>query len=276
MQCAACARQSLLRIPRRRLAPRGKTGHDGRAQESASVSLHYQVPTTCWMNVGGLMKRRSIVAAAPPKRGWKAELATIVATHNWRHAAKPKGVGHKTAKERKRYLYALFTRMWRDPTRPLKVMPSAIREKHLRFEIERWQREELRPATMQTYRSFLNTFCGWIGKPGLLRPLESYFDDPHRYKRYYPAARDLSWEGNQIDAERAVAEIAQYDRHVGASLHMQLAFGLRCKESIMLRPHVDVVTAARTRITNASADDYLDTHRGTKVAAAATCPSIPT
>ena len=108
------------------------------------------------------MKRRSIVAAAPPKRGWKAELATIVATHNWRHAAKPKGVGYKTAKERKRYLYALFTRMWRDPTRPLKVMPSAIREKHLRFEIERWQREELRPATMQTYRSFLNTFCGWI------------------------------------------------------------------------------------------------------------------
>ena len=32
----------------------------------------------------------------------------------------------------------------------------------------------------------------------------------------------------------------------------------------MLRPHIDVVTAAQTGLTNASADHYLDTHRGTK------------
>ena len=210
------------------------------------------------------MKPKPIVAAATPKRGWKAELATILATHNWRHAAKAKGVSHKTVKERMSYLYGWFTRMWRDPTRPLKVMPSRIREKHLRFEIERWKREQLAPATVQTYHSFLRTFCCWIEKPNLLKPLQAYFDEAHRYRRNYAASRDLSWEGDRIDAERAIAKIAHHDRYVGASLHIQLAFGLRVKESIMLRPHIDVVTAAQTCLTNTSADHYLDTHRGTK------------
>ena len=157
-----------------------KTGPlEGCAQESASV-VTASLGSMDMLNsiVRGVMKRKTIVAAATPKRGWKAELATILATHNWRHAAKPKGVSHKTAKERMSYLYGWFTRMWRDPTRPLKVMPSRVREKHLRFEIERWKQERLAPATVQTYHSFLRTFCCWIEKPNLLKPLQAYFEDP--------------------------------------------------------------------------------------------------
>jgi len=210
------------------------------------------------------MKRNFTDAAATPKRGWKAELASLLATHNWRHAAKPKGVSHKTIKERRSYLYGWFTRMWRDPTRPLKVMPLGIREKHLRFEIERWKQNGLAPATVQTYYSFLHTFCCWIGKPNLLKPIQAYFEKPQGYRRHYVAIRDLSWEGNRIDAERVVAEIAQHDRLVGASLHIQLAFGLRVKESILLRPHMDVISAAQTNLVKTSAEYYLDTHRGTK------------
>ena len=40
-----------------------------------------------------------------------------------------------------------------------------------------------------------------------------------------------------------IRDVEGYDVHAAASLWLMLAFGLRFKESLMLRPHVDVATA---------------------------------
>jgi hypothetical protein len=63
-----------------------------------------------------------------------------------------------------------------------------------------------------------------------------------------------------IDHSRNVAQLLL----AAASLRLMQAFGLRFKESLMLRPHQDVLTAQQAGRPADGPARYLDTHRGTK------------
>ena len=99
------------------------------------------------------------------------------------------------------------------------------------------------PATIQTYFSFMRTFAGWIGKPRLLKPICSYLDDPALHRRSLAAAVDKTWRAQGVDADQVIRDVEAYDRNAAASLRLMQAFGLRFKESLMLRPHRDVLPA---------------------------------
>lgn len=60
-------------------------------------------------------------------------------------------------------------------------------------------------------------------------------------------------------------DVADFDERAAAQLAVMHAFGLRFKEAVMFRPHVDVVTTAQAgRGENGPAHDYVALHRGTK------------
>jgi len=129
----------------------------------------------------------------------------------------------------------------------------------------------LAPGTIPTYYSHLKTFTRWIGKPELLKPISAYFDDPALYTRNYCASEDKSWRAMGVDVFTVIRDVEAHDVHAAACLWLMVAFGLRFKESLMLRPHADVATPDQAAQAGTSADqangpvvDYLDTHRGTK------------
>ena len=122
----------------------------------------------------------------------------------------------------------------------------------------------LSPATIQTYFSFMKTFAGWIGKPKLLKPIGCCFDDPKLCPRTLASGIDKSWRVKGVDADAVIREVEAYDVNAVASLKLMQAFQLRFKESVMFRPHSDVIGAAQAGKTDDSVAFYLDTHRGTK------------
>ena len=202
-------------------------------------------------------------------------LALILRRHNWEHAVKSKGVGHRTAQARGRLCVWVFRFLRDNPVKAFKLDPRSFSGRHADFVLAHWCAEakagRLAPATIPTYYSHLKTFTGWIGKPKLLKPIQAYFDDPALYRRSGVTTEDKSWRAAGVDVAAVVRDVEAYDVHAAACLWLMLAFGLRFKESLMLRPHVDVVTARQAagksgadREDADAADEYLDTHRGTK------------
>lgn len=194
-------------------------------------------------------------------------LQLILRQHNWQHSSKPKGVSNKTMAERTRFCFWLFDFLRSHP-KHFKLDPRSFSGRHVEVVTRYWQEEaragRMSPATIQTYFSFLKTFAGWIGKPKLLKPIQCYFDDPKLYQRSLATSADKSWRAKGIDAAVVIQEVEAYDVHAAASLKLMQAFQLRFKESVMFRPHTDVITAAQAGKPDAGVAFYLDTHRGTK------------
>ncbi len=194
-------------------------------------------------------------------------LQLILQQHNWRHSTKHKGVSHKTIAERARFCFWMFDFLRGHP-KHFKLDPRSFSGRHVEAITRYWQAEALAgrmsPATIQTYFSFMKTFAGWIGKSKLLKPIECYFSDPKLYKRTMATTVDQSWRAQGVDADQVIRDVEAYDVRVAASLKLMQAFQLRFKESVMLRPHTDVVSAAQASAKSDGVGYYLDTHRGTK------------
>lgn len=169
--------------------------------------------------------------------------------------------------ERSRFCCWLFDFLRGHP-KHFKLDPRSFSGRHVEAATGYWQDEaragRMSPATIQTYFSFLKTFAGWIGKPKLLKPIQCYFDDPKLYQRSLATGVDKSWQAKGIDATAVIQKVEGYDVHAAASLKLMQAFQLRFKESVMFRPHTDVITAAQAGKPDAGVAFYLDTHRGTK------------
>ncbi len=196
-----------------------------------------------------------------PERG-PYVMALILKRHNWRHSTKDKGVSNKTKQDRGRFCIWLLHFL---KEHSFRLDPRSFSGRHVTVVTDHWREKakagEMMPATLQTYFSHLRTFTHWIGKPKLLKPIGSYFDES-LIRRHYAAQHDRSWRARGIDVAQVIEEIRDFDRHAAVSLALMHAFGLRFKESVMLRPYEDVVSAAQAERTGDC--KYLDTHRGTK------------
>jgi integrase len=195
-------------------------------------------------------------------------LSIILAQYNWRHSTKKKGVSNNTAYERARLYRWMFTYLRDETEKHYKLDPRSFGGRHVDALMAYWSDRAIegtiRPATIQAYYSHVKTFTRWIGKPSLMKPIGAYFPSRAHFTRNYCATSDKSWRAAGVDVETIIQRVEAYDVHAAASLRLMRAFGLRFKESVMLRPHVDVVTAAQAGKSGGPDLPYLDTHRGTK------------
>lgn len=193
-------------------------------------------------------------------------LDVLLELFNTQHTALDKTVSHKTRQERADFLRRFF--------RDLKVKarfatvpdPRNLGDRHIRAMVEVWKEEKLAPSTIQTYLSFLRGLALWMGKPGFIRPPAHYGLSPSEYERNEYAQRDKSWTAAGIDIDAIVEQVSAFDRYVGASLRLIRAFGLRRKESVMLRPHQCVVSFEATGLPpkERQADHYVRIKEGAK------------
>lgn len=193
-------------------------------------------------------------------------LDVLLECFNGLHTSLDKTVSHKTRQERADFLRRFF--------RDLKVRagfktlpdPRNLGDKHVRAMVRIWQQDRLAPATIQTYLSFLRGLAMWLGKPGFIRKPSDYGLSTEEYQRHGYAQRDKSWSGQGVDIDALVEQVCAYDRYVGASLRLIQAFGLRRKESVMIRPHRCVLPFEATGLSPAErrAERYLRIKEGSK------------
>lgn len=203
------------------------------------------------------------------RQSWKRALQDIIAAHNERHATKPKSVSFKTQTERACSLFRCFKDLH---ALGYKIRnPHCLGGRHIQALVRDWtaaqprsRRRTLSAAMVQTELSHLRTFASWIGKPGLVRPAESYVEDPARVTRRSAATADKSWPAHGVDPGRVIEDIALHDPWVGAQLRLARAFGLRIKEAVMIQPRLAERLGGDASDASARVGGHLEVARGTK------------
>ena len=162
------------------------------------------------------------------------QIAMLLKSNNYNAARKTKKVGQDTQNKRASIIKGFFGDLLHlgykiEDVRNLKV-------KHLEAVFKFLEAEGQSPSTLQNKISVMRTFCGWIGKKGMVRESWKYVDSKSSVRRSMVVKEDKSWEGNGVVLVDKLAEIAEKDKVVAIELELCLAFGLRVKEAVMLRP----------------------------------------
>jgi integrase len=191
---------------------------------------------------GSRSEPRTIIDSAPKgTRDWKRVLDAIVRLHNSEHARLYKVVSHKTMADRERFYF----KFWQDlrSSTPFRTAdPRHLKHRHVVAVTKLWVERKLAVATVHNYLSFLRTYATWIGRPGLVRDVATYFgEDSHYVVRERSAREDRSWSPKGVDVEARIAEVGAYDPWVGLQLELCYRFGLRAKEARHFRPHEAVI-----------------------------------
>ena len=173
-------------------------------------------------------------------------LDVLIELFNTLHTSLEKTVSHKTRHERAQFLRRFFRDLKLKAGFKTLPDPRNLSQKHIRAMVQVWQREHLAPATIQTYLSFLRGLGMWMGKHGFVRQPAYYGLTVDEYQRHESAQRDKSWSAQGINVEALISQVCAFDAHVGASLRLIQAMGLRRKESVQFRPFEHVVPFAET------------------------------
>lgn len=119
---------------------------------------------------------------------------------------------------------------------------SSLREKHIRAVVRSWWEDRMSPKTMQNQYSRLKIFCSWINKRDIInhqrKGVAFYIPEAHPevFTVKTVAENSRSWSGNGLDIQKIVEKALAQDYRHGVMLSMGLAFGLRKKEMLLLKP----------------------------------------
>lgn len=115
--------------------------------------------------------------------------------------------------------------------------PANFKPKHMKALAQYWEDKGLSPATIQNRISIFRVFCGWIGKGDMIGDSADYVADKSSVKRTYAAQKDKSWSAKEIDFEGMLDTVLAEEPRVAVYILLGLNFGLRLRESYMLKPH---------------------------------------
>jgi integrase len=143
---------------------------------------------------------------------------------------------HSTATTRGQSLRTIFTNLKEIGYRL--EDPQNLGEKHIQALAAHWHKEGKAISTIQSRLSALRIFAKWIGKKGMVKSLEHYLPDVPKkeLKVKKIAAASKGWSENDIDIKAKIREADQLDPLFGLMLRAELAFGLRRKEVLHLKP----------------------------------------
>jgi len=116
--------------------------------------------------------------------------------------------------------------------------PRNLGDRHVEVLVRAWHSQGKAVATMQNELSVLRKFSQWIGKKGMVRSLKNYLPavPKEQLQRSSVASGSKSWSANGIDIDKKIAQADALNERFGLMLRLALAFGLRRKEVVMLRP----------------------------------------
>jgi integrase len=167
--------------------------------------------------------------------GWRRELQTIVNRHA---GVRVNGnvASHRTRELTASVLFAVFGTL---AGLGFKLQnPRNLGERHIEALVRHWHWQGRAVSTMQNELSVLRKFAIWIGKKGMVRGLEDYLPEVPRaqLRRKASAVASKSWTHNGINIDEKIAQADALNERFGLMLRLAVAFGLRRKEILMLKP----------------------------------------
>lgn len=165
---------------------------------------------------------------------WKRQLQDVL-DKNLNTRANGNVASFATQSDRANFLFSFFKKL---RAMGMKTEPRNLKEHHVHKVVLEWEKEGMKPATLQKYLSHLRQYCEWIGKRGMIREAENYVTNQSSVERTYIATEDKSWDKTELDKYKILQEIFNKDQYVGMQIMMQDAFGLRRKEAICIRPYI--------------------------------------
>ena len=119
---------------------------------------------------------------------------------------------------------------------------SGIGARHVDALVKDWYKDGLNPKTLQNQLSKLRIFCGWLGKPGVIREggMPAYLPevDPATLKVKRSTERSKSLSGNGVSILRVLDRAKQEDERLYQMLLLGAIFGFRPKEMLQVKPHL--------------------------------------
>lgn len=185
---------------------------------------------------------QNVLDTAPQgTRDWKRVLHCVLVIHNPEHAKLVKTVSQKTMLDRERFYFKFWDDLrFNTPFRD--ADPRVLTNRQVQAVARLWSERNLSVATVHNYLSFLRTYAAWIGRPGMVRDVATYFgEDSHYVHRDRTAKSDRSWIAMNVEVEAKISEVTAYDPWVGMQLELCCRFALRAKEARHFRPHAAVI-----------------------------------
>lgn len=167
----------------------------------------------------------------------KQQINRIVYANRDKAASRDKKVSNATQEKRHKEILGFFSDLYGLGYKLQDAMN--LKEKHILAVAKHLEEKGQSPSTIQNKLSKMRIFCGWIGKRGMVRDSHLYVENAMSARRSAIAREDKSWDGKGIDLEDKLPEVKRVDEYVAIKLELCLAFGLRVKEAVMLRPAVN-------------------------------------
>lgn len=178
------------------------------------------------------------------------ELQKILRQHNGKSARGNGPASYETQAKRAEILYGGFKTLYSTLNCKIESIFN-FREHHMKQLGFYWEGQGIKD--IQTRISVFRVFANlWLGKRGMIRESERYVRDPKSVQRRCATATDKTWTALGVDPLELIRRVAELDPRVAMLLELMLAFGLRVKEAMLLRPHL------------ADKKNYLDVSRGAK------------
>lgn len=117
---------------------------------------------------------------------------------------------------------------------------SGLSRKHIDAVVVSWRSQGLSNKTIQNQFSRLKVFASWIDKPWLVSPDGACGHllgvDPKSLQVRTVADESKSWSQNGVDVADMIRRAQAEDERLGAMLLLGIAFGLRKKEMLRIKP----------------------------------------
>lgn len=167
--------------------------------------------------------------------GWQGSLLDVLNGFNKYHVNGKKVVSYGTMQKRKETLFQGFGDL-REKFKFKTVL--AFRGKHMEYLVQKWEQDGLSASSICNKYNIFKTFATWIGKRSMILPLDRYLEDSSRARRSYVAKEPKTWRSKGVDVQAIIDEVREKEPLIADSLMLQYVFGLRSKESLLLRPHL--------------------------------------
>ena len=148
----------------------------------------------------------------------------------------PRNVSSSTSRAYKQDIKALLTTL-RDG---LKIRPKNLTEISAKLVVRCilfWEKEGKSASVLQNRYSHLLRFLHWMGKGLQLGSLDTILKNPENGKRHYSATVPKDFESNNVDVMAKIKEAEGHCKVAALQMKLQYFFGLRARESLMLKPH---------------------------------------
>ncbi|RAR47997.1 site-specific recombinase XerC [Paraburkholderia unamae] len=168
-------------------------------------------------------------------QGWRRELQSIIDRYA-RKRVNGNVASYRTQELTASVLFAVFGTL---NGLGFKLQnPRNLAHRHVEALVRHWHWQGKAVATMQNEISVLRKFALWIGKKGMVTRLADYLPDVPsvELKRTTVSNVSKSWSENGINIDDKIAQADALNERFGLMLRVAIAFGLRRKEILMLRP----------------------------------------